>query len=142
MSKIHGLFGKKTWLGCFFVFLVSLGVNALCSLLLIKGVLPDTSASACVYAAWGIGGLIGTCVAVRGKEGALLYSLALFAITFAVIWLLGFGIYGSVNFGGYGIGVAISLLSGCVLGGVFSGSGKQKRHRTTGKRTYKTRHKK
>lgn len=142
MSKIRGLLEKKTWLGCFFIFFVSLGVNALCSLLLIKGVLSDASVNTCVYAAWGIGGLIGTCVAVRGKEGVLLYSVALFAITFAVIWLLGFGIYGSVNFGGYGIGVAISLFSGCVLGGVFGGRGKQKRHRAKGKRTYKTRHKK
>lgn len=134
MSKLRSLLQKKTWLGLFFVFLVSLAVNALCSLLLVKGVLPESSAGGCVYAAWGAGGVIGTCIAAKGQDGTLLRGCFLAIVSFGLAWLLGFLIFGSSNFGGFGWGVAAALGIGCVLGSFLGGGKKSKRHKTTGKR--------
>lgn len=134
MSKLRKILGKKTWIGLVVIFLTSLAINAICSLLLIKGVLQETSVNGCVYAAWGIGGLLGTCVAVHGKDGALLRGILLTVFSFGLAWLLGFLIFNTTNLDGYGCGVAISIGAGC-LGGSLLGSGKkQKRNRAAGKR--------
>ena len=134
MSELRSILQKKTWLGLFFVFLVSLAVNAICSLLLVKGVLPEPSAGSCVYAAWGIGGIIGTCIAAKGQDGALLRGCFLAIVSFGFAWLLGFLIFGSSNFGGFGWGVAAALGVGCLLGGLLGGGKKAKRHKKAGKR--------
>lgn len=134
MSELRKLFGKNTWLGLTAVFVVSLAVNALGSLLLVKGVLPETSAAGCVYAAWGLGAAVGTCISVRGQEGTLLRGGVLALITFGLIWLLGFLIFDSLDFGGYGIGTAASICAGCMAGSLLGGGKKNKRHKRAGKR--------
>lgn len=135
MSGLRKLFGKNTWMGLAVIFAVSLAVNALGSLLLVKGVLPETSAAGCVYAAWGIGAVAGTCLAVSGQEGTLLRGGILAAIAFGLIWLLGFLIYNSPDFGGYGIGTAASICGGCMIGSLLFGGKKNRRHKGAGKRT-------
>ena len=142
MSKLRSLLGKKMWLGVFSVFLISLAVDALCSLLLIRGILPDTSVNTCVYIAWGMGGLIGSIVAVNREEGTLLRGCLLSVITFSLMWLLGFLIFGSISFGGFAAGVAVALFVGCVLGSFLGGGKKKKRHNMAGKRANRNRHKK
>lgn len=134
MSKLRILLQKKTWLGLFFIFLVSLAINALCSLLLVKGVLPESSAGGCVYASWGVGGLIGTGIAVKGQEGTLLRGGFLAVVSFGLAWLLGFLLFGTSNFDGFGWGVAASLGVGCILGSLLGGGKKAKRRKTAGKR--------
>ena len=142
MSKLRSLLGKKMWLGVFFVFLISLTVDALCSLLLVKGIIPDTSVNTCVYIAWGIGGLIGSCIAANGENGTLLRGCLLSILVFGLTWLLGFLIFGSLNFGGFAAGVAVALFVGCILGSFFGGGKKRKKSHAAGKRVNRNRHKK
>lgn len=142
MSELRKLFGKNTWLGLAAIFAVSLAVNALGSLLLVKGVLPETSAAGCVYAAWGVGAVVGTCIAVRGREGTLLRGGVLALVTFGLIWLLGFLIFNSLDFGGYWIGTVVSICAGCMVGSLLGGGKKSKRRRGAGKRRTAKRRKK
>lgn len=136
MSKIRNLLNRKMWTGLVAVFAVSLAVNALCSLLLIKGALPETSVNACVYAAWGVGGLVGTILAATGEQGTLIRGSVLAAVSFGLAWLLGFLIFGSVSFGGYGWGVLAAICGGCIIGSCM-GSGKKRKSRLgTGKRNH------
>ena len=142
MSKLRSLFGRKMWLGLLLVFFVSLVVDAICSLLFVKGVLPDTSVNTCVYVSWGIGALTGACVAVKGEDGVLLRGIVLSVICFCLTWLLGFLLFDTMNFGGYGLGVALAIFGGCMLGSVFGRGKKKKRRYATGKKGNKNRHKK
>lgn len=142
MSGLRKLFGKNTWIGLTAIFAVSLAVNALCSLLLVQGILPETSAAICVYAAWGIAATVGTCIAVSGREGTLFYGGILALISFGLIWLLGFLIFSSSDFGGYGIGTAAAICVGCVAGSLLGGGKKRGRRRRAGKKANARRRKK
>lgn len=133
MFKIQNLLGKRTWVGLTVIFLISLIINAVCSILLVKGVLAESVADHCVYVAWGIGGVIGSFVASKGKDGTLLRGVLMAVIAFGLTWLLGFLIFGSVSFGGYALGTAISLTAGCIFGGFFPGKKSRKRHVNAGK---------
>lgn len=134
MSKIRDLFNRKMWVGLFWVFAASLAVNALCSMLLIKGVVPESSVNACVYVAWGIGGLVGAVVAVTGEQRRMIRGGVLAGVSFGLTWLLGFLIFGSVNFGSYAWGVLASIYGGCIVGSFVNGGRKNKLRRTSGKR--------
>lgn len=142
MSELRKLLGKRTWLGLTTIFAVSLAVNALCSLLLVQGILPETSAGICVYVAWGIAAAVGTCITVHGREGTLLYGGILALISFGLIWLLGYLIFSSSDFGGYGIGTAAAICVGCVAGSLLGGGKKRGRRRRAGKRANTRRRKK
>lgn len=139
MSKIQKLLGKRTWIGLTAIFLISLIVNAVCSILLVKGVLAESAADHCVYVAWGIGGVIGSLVASKGKNGALLRGVLMAVIAFGLTWLLGFLIFGSVSFGGYALGTAISLTAGCILGSFFPGKNSRKRRKKVGRKNGRNR---
>lgn len=122
------------WTGLLAVFAVSLAVNALCSLLLIKGTIPETSVNACVYAAWGVGGLVGAMVAAGGEQRTLIRGSVLAAVSFGLAWLLGFLIFGSASFGGCGWGVLAAICGGCIAGSCMGAGKKRKSRHGTGKR--------
>ena len=63
-------------------------------------------------------------------------------ISFGLIWLLGFLIFSSSDFGGYGIGTAAAICVGCVAGSLLGGGKKRGRRRRAGKKPNARRRKK
>ncbi len=126
------LTGKGTWLGMAAAAGVLLALLGVASLLLLRGVIPESAIPTAVYAGAAAACFFGGRIAVRGGEdGRLPRALAVSACVYGAMWLAALGGGAQVCFGQNGLWLTAAVWGGGALAG-FTGQGR--RRRKTGSR--------
>ena len=124
------LLGAALWKGLLLSMLLLLALLAASSLMLQRGLLPESAAPDMVCAAYVIAVFVGGRRAIRsGEAGALPQALTLAVCLYAALWLIALG--GTPQFSIHGPAVTASVFGGALLAGLL---GKKRGKRQAGKR--------
>lgn len=134
------LLGKGTWWGMAAAAATLLLLLGVASLLLLRGVLPESAMMAAVFVSLALSCFCGGCIAARrGEGGSLPRALAVSACVYGAMWLTALGGDAPVAFGQNGLYHTAAVWGGGLLAGVIGGRPRRKkaaahRRRTVDKR--------
>lgn len=128
--SVKKLLGAAMWQGLLLAMLTLLALLAVSSLMLQRGLLPESAAPSMVCAACAAAVFAGGRRAVRrGECGPLPQAAAVAVCLYAALWLIALG--GTPQFSIHGPAVTASVFGGALLAGLL---GKRKGKRQAGKR--------
>ncbi len=128
--SVKKLLGAAMWQGLLLAMLTLLALLAVSSLMLQRGLLPESTAPSMVCAACAAAVFAGGRRAVRRGEGGPLPQAAAVAVClYAALWLIALG--GTPQFSIHGPAVTASVFGGALLAGLL---GKKRGKRQAGKR--------
>ena len=111
------LLGAALWKGLLLSMVLLLALLAAASLMLQRGLLPESAAPVMVCAAYAVSVLVGTRRAVRSGEGAPLpQALTLAVCLYAAVWLV--ALSGDTDFSAHGLLLTAGLFVGALLAGL------------------------
>lgn len=134
------LLGKGTWWGMAAAAATLLMLLGVASLLLLRGVLPESAMMAAVCVSLALSCFCGGRIAARrGESGTLPRALAVSACVYGAMWLTALGGDAPVAFGQNGLYHTAAVWGGGLLAGVIGGRPRRKkaaahRRRTVDKR--------
>lgn len=125
------LLGAALWKGLLLSMLLLLALLAASSLMLQRGLLPESAAPDMVCAAYVIAVFVGGRRAIRsGEAGALPQALTLAVCLYAAVWLVALS-GGDTDFSAHGLLLSAGLFGGALLAGLL---GRKKGKRQAGRR--------
>lgn len=128
--SVKKLLGAAMWQGLLLAMLTLLALLAVSSLMLQRGLLPESAAPSMVCVACAAAVFAGSRRAVRKGEGGPLPQAAAVAVClYAALWLVALG--GTPQFSIHGSAVTASVFGGALLAGLL---GKKRGRRQAGKR--------
>lgn len=111
------LLGAALWKGLLLSMVLLLALLAAASLMLQRGLLPESAAPVMVCAAYAVSVLVGARRAVRSGEGAPLpQALTLAVCLYAAVWLV--ALSGDTDFSAHGLLLTAGLFGGALLAGL------------------------
>lgn len=111
------LLGAALWKGLLLSMVLLLALLAATSLMLQRGLLPESAAPVMVCAAYAVSVLVGARRAVRSGEGAPLpQALTLAVCLYAAVWLV--ALSGDTDFSAHGLLLTAGLFGGALLAGL------------------------
>ena len=111
------LLGAALWKGLLLSMVLLLALLAAASLMLQRGLLPESAAPVMVCAAYAVSVLVGARRAVRSGEGAPLpQALTLAVCRYAAVWLV--ALSGDTDFSAHGLLLTAGLFGGALLAGL------------------------
>lgn len=111
------LLGAALWKGLLLSMVLLLALLAAASLMLQRGLLPESAAPVMVCAAYAVSVLVGARRAVRSGEGAPLpQALTLAVCLYAAVWLV--ALSGDTDFSDHGLLLTAGLFGGALLAGL------------------------
>lgn len=131
------LLGASLWKGLLLSMLLLLLLLAAASLMLQRGLLPESAAPVMVCTAYAASVFVGARQAVRGgggEAGPLPQALTLAVLLYAAVWLI--ALSGDTDFSAHGLLLAAGLFGGALLAGLL---GRKRGKRQPDKRQSKER---
>ena len=131
------LLGASLWKGLLLSMLLLLLLLAAASLMLQRGLLPDSAAPVMVCTAYAASVFVGARQAVRGgagEAGPLPQALTLAVLLYAAVWLI--ALSGDTDFSAHGLLLTAGLFGGALLAGLL---GRKRGKRQPDKRQSKER---
>ena len=111
------LLGAALWKGLLLSMVLLLALLAAASLMLQRGLLPESAAPVMVCAAYAVSVLVGARRAVRSGEAAPLpQALTLAVCLYAAVWLV--ALSGDTDFSAHGLLLTAGLFGGALLAGL------------------------
>ena len=111
------LLGAALWKGLLLSMVLLLALLAAASLMLQRGLLPESAAPVMVCAAYAVSVFVGARRAVRSGEGAPLpQALTLAVCLYAAVWLV--ALSGDTDFSAHGLLLTAGLFGGALLAGL------------------------
>ena len=111
------LLGAALWKGLLLSMVLLLALLAAASLMLQRGLLPESAAPVMVCAAYAVSVRVGARRAVRSGEGAPLpQALTLAVCLYAAVWLV--ALSGDTDFSAHGLLLTAGLFGGALLAGL------------------------
>lgn len=112
------LLGAALWKGLLLSMVLLLALLAVSSLMLQRGLLPESAAPVMVCAAYAVSVFVGSRQAIRGGEGgALPQALALAVWLYAAVWLVALS-DGDTDFAAHGLLLTAGVFGGALLAGL------------------------
>lgn len=100
----------------------------LCALLMVRNVLPESTAAAWIWVTYGLAALFGGRISAAG-QGRQLCAFLPAAFLYGLVWLLALSCKGEIQFASQGLGVTIAVFIGAVLAfATVGGKRKKKSH--------------
>ena len=126
------LLGKRTWLGILLAFAVTLLLDAVGALLLVKGVLPVSVMTGWSVGSWALGSFAGVRISLRPDCGSLPVALAAALLIYGIVWAVGLSAYDTA---GFRLGVTAAVFGGGLLAALLpKRAGKRRNRQGRGKR--------
>ena len=127
--SVKKLLGAAMWQGLLLAMLTLLALLAVSSLMLQRGLLPESAAPSMVCVACAAAVFAGSRAVRKGEGGPLPQAAAVAVCLYAALWLIALG--GTPQFSIHGPAVTASVFGGALLAGLL---GKKRGKRQAGKR--------
>lgn len=125
--SLSTVLGKGTWIGLASSVIMLLVCIVLGALLIVKGVLPPSMQSVCVYASCALAAFTGSMVSRKGKGNGG-SALATTLLLYGLLWIMALASSKPLTFGTHGLWITGAVLGGGLLAGIIrKGSSRKKR---------------